>query len=91
MKTVLDRNLIRTIMEDSYTTQEQLALKMGYEDQSAISQLVNRKRCSLDKAIAALEKMGYSLVVKRNGAELYEVKTEWSVDKKRSLPDRPGP
>ena len=36
-----------------------------------------------EQIIAILEKMGYSLVVKRNGAELHEVKTEWTVDKTR--------
>lgn len=84
MRAVLDSEVIRTVMADSGTTQTELAEKLGYEGQSAVSQITNRKRSSLDKVVAALNAMGYSVVVKRGREELFEVRTEWKVEKRET-------
>lgn len=82
MRAVLDRDVIKAVVADSGMTQAELADRMGYEDQSAVSQIMNRKRSSLDKVVAALNVMGYSVVVKRGQEELFEVRTEWEVEKR---------
>lgn len=81
MRAVLDRDVIKAVVADSGMTQAELADRMGYEDQSAVSQIMNRKRSSLDKVVAALNVMGYSVVVKRGQEEMFEVRTEWEVEK----------
>lgn len=84
MRAVLDRDVIKAVVADSGMTQAELADRMGYEDQSAVSQIMNRKRSSLDKVVAALNVMGYSVVVKRGQEELFEVRTEWEVEKREA-------
>ena len=81
MRKVMDRDVIRTVMDITFTTQTEIAENMGYENQSAVSQLSNRKRASLDKVVAALEKMGCTVVVRKKGADLFEIITDWKVDK----------
>lgn len=82
MRRVYDRDVIRTVMDECGITQQELADLMGYSTQSAVSQIKNRKRCSLEKVVAALNKMGCTLIVKRNDVALFEVVTDWEIEKK---------
>lgn len=79
MRRVYDRDVIRTVMDEHGITQQELADLMGYSTQSAVSQITNRKRCSLEKVVAALNKMGCTLIVKRNDVALFEVVTDWEI------------
>lgn len=79
LRQVRDTDVIRTVMKENGIKQTELMEKLGYSTQSAISELINRKRASLEKVIAALNKMGYSVVVKRHGVDVFEIVTDWIV------------
>lgn len=82
MRKVYDSEVIKAVMNECGVTQQELADLMGYRSQSAISQITNRKRCSLEKVVSALNKMRCELVVQRNGIVLFEIVTDWEIEKK---------
>ena len=81
MRQVRDTEVIRTVMKENGVKQAELMEKLGYSTQSAVSELINRRRTSLEKVVAALNKMGYSVVVKRHGVDVFEIVTDWEVDR----------
>lgn len=80
MRKVYDRSVIKAVMDECGVTQQELADMMGYRTQSAVSQITNRKRCSLEKVVAALNKMGCELIVTRNNVALFEIVTDWEIE-----------
>ena len=73
MRKVLDCDVIKAILSENNLTQAELSELMGYKQQSAMSQLMNRKRISLEKTVEVLNKAGYSLMAVRNGAISFEI------------------
>lgn len=80
MRQVRDTEVIRTVMKENGVKQAELMEKLGYSTQSAISELINRRRTSLEKVVAALNAMGYSIVVKRHRVDVFEIVTDWTVE-----------
>lgn len=63
------KDVIRLVMKETRTTQQQLADRIGAKHQSVISERLKMDNLSINKALEMLEALGYEMVIqeKRRG------------------------